>query len=301
MKAITNFKHSLHYSIWLLTGILYFPIFLQLYSRRWQTIDYTHAYYILPISIWLVWRKRETIAKLLQKPVFINNALSLLMLISGLLMFIFGWRQDYLFISSLSIIPFLFGLISYLYGKGTAKALSFPILYLLLLVPPPLGILDSITLPMRYGISIASQAILNLFHYPITRQGLLLSIGGHEIFMGQPCSGMRSLITALALGLVYVYIGKSTLKNKIILLFSIIPLALAGNLLRVTSICLFTYYFGETQAQKTFHDISGFVVFIITILGLIGLESLLNKHTPLPNPPHEGEGIKNEKDKGRGN
>ncbi len=276
MKAITNFKHTLNYSIWLLTGILYFPILHQLYSRRWQAIDYTHAYYILPISIWLAWRKRQTIAGLLQKPIFINNGLNLLLIISGLLMFIFGWRQNYLFISSLSIIPFLFGLINYLYGKGIAKALSFPILYLLLLIPPPLGILDSITLPMRYGISIASQAILNLFHYPITRQGLLLSIGGHEIFMGQPCSGMRSLITALALGLVYVHIGKSTLKNKIILLFSIVPLALAGNLLRVISVCLWTYYFGETQAQKTFHDISGYAVFIITILGLIGLESLLN-------------------------
>lgn len=277
MKAITNYKYTLNYFIWLLTGILYFPVFYQLYGRRWQAIDYTHAYYILPVSIWLVWRKRETIAGLLQKPVFINNYLSLSLLISGLLMFIFGWQQDYLFISTLSIIPLLLGLINYLYGKNIAKTLSFPILYLLLLVPPPLGILDSITLPMRYGISIAAETVLKIFHYPIIRHGLLLTIGGHEIFMGQPCSGIRSLITAIALGLVYVYLNKSVLKNKIILLFSIIPLALIGNLLRVISVCVFTYYFGESQAQKTFHDISGFAVFIITILGLIGLESLLDK------------------------
>ena len=84
-------------------------------------------------------------------------------------MFIFGWREDYLFISTLSIVPLLYGLISYLYGMNAARVLSFPILYLLLLVPPPFGILDSITLPMRHGISVVTETILSLFNYPIKR------------------------------------------------------------------------------------------------------------------------------------
>ena len=85
-----------------------------------------------------------------------------------------------------------------------ATNILFPILYLLLLVPPPLGILDQLTLPMRYSSSVASAFILKIFHYPVTREGLLLTIGEHEIFMGAPCSGLRSLITMIALGLVYI-------------------------------------------------------------------------------------------------
>jgi exosortase/archaeosortase family protein len=92
--------------------------------------------------------------------------------------------------------------------------------------------------------------------------------------MGAPCSGFRSLITMISLGLAYVYIGKGTAKTKAILLAAIVPLALLGNLIRVTGMCLVTYYFGGETGSK-FHDISGFVIFLVLILGLIGLESFL--------------------------
>jgi exosortase/archaeosortase family protein len=100
-------------------------------------------------------------------------------------------------------------------------------------------------------------------------------IGGHEIFMGQPCSGFRSLITMASLGLVYVYLSHAKRTDKIILLVSIVPLALIGNLIRVLSLCLVTYYFGEKAGQGFFHDASGIIVFIIMTLGLIGIDSFL--------------------------
>lgn len=182
-----------------------------------------------------------------------------------------------MFISTLSLVPLLLGLTGYLYGKNFAKQLSFPVHYLLLLVPPPLGILDSITLPMRKGVSVLTEITLRTFHYPISRDGLLLSMGGHEIYMGAPCSGFRSLITMLSLGLAYVYIAKTSRRNKIILIGSIIPFALLGNFMRVSSMCLVTYYLGDS-AGHTFHDVSGFAIFLIAILGLLWLENYLNNH-----------------------
>lgn len=276
---------KMHYIIWLLAALLYSPIFQQLYRSRWEGIDYTHAYFILPVSIWLTWRKRAVLKELFrhseQSPKGdaknLQSYFSFLLLLLGILMFIFGWRQDYLFISTLSLIPVLYGLILYLYGTSIAKTLSFPILYLLLLVPPPLGVLDSITLPMRHGISILTEIIIRGFGLPITRDGLLLSIGGNEIYMGAPCSGFRSLITMISLGLAYVYVNKNSIKNKTILLFSIVPIALIGNLFRVIAICLVTFCYGEATGKK-FHDISGFIIFLFMILGLIGMENLLVKH-----------------------
>lgn len=266
----------MHYLIWILLAVIYSPIFFQLYQKRWQNIDYTHAYFILPVSLWLVWQKRATLKGIISKTIATANFLGLIPLIVGMLMFIFGWRNDYLFISTLSLIPVLYGLIIYLYGTQMAKTLSFPILYLLLLVPPPLGVLDSITLPMRHGVSVATELILKGLGYPITRDGLLLSIKGHEIYMGAPCSGFRSLITMISLGLVYVYLNKGSLKLKTILLSSIIPLSLLGNLIRVMGVCLVTAYFGESIGSK-FHDLSGFIIFLVLIAGMIGLESLLLK------------------------
>lgn len=267
-----------HYIIWLLVIILYTPIFKDLYSVRWDTVDYTHAYFIFPISLWLIWRKRKEIKHVHEGFAADNKSfLSFPLLLSGMLLFVFGWRQDYLFISTLSLVPLLFGLILYLYGTQTVKKLSFPIFYLLLLVPPPFGILDSITLPMRQGISVLAEKILFLFNYPISREGLLLTIGYNDIFMGAPCSGFRSLITMFSLILVYVYIIKGTATKKLALTAFIIPFALLGNLVRVITLCLITFYFGEEAGQGFFHNFSGIVIFIITLTGLMGAESILDR------------------------
>ena len=316
--------------------MLYSPVFYDLYRSRWASSDYTHAYFILPVFLWLVWRKRGLVRERLQtinpplNPPFArergrvidyppvsplvkggikggynktsqtcphetrpresgdgekkflqsnttSNFVGLFMLVFGTSMFIFGWRQDYVFFTTLSLLPVIYGLTTFLYGLKIAKALSFPILYLILLVPIPIGIIDSITLPMRYGISYATESILKLFHYPITREGLLLSIGNNELFIGQPCSGFRSIITMVSAGLIYVFISKTSFPKKLILVSSIIPLALLGNLFRIITLCLITYYFGEAAGQGFFHNFSGIMMVVIITLGLLGLEYLLGK------------------------
>ena len=267
----------INFIIWILAAAIYTPSFFKLYNVRWDMLDYTHAYFILPVSLWLIWRKRDQIKISVQKYEPGNNLLGLAVLFFSIMLFLFGSRFDYSLVIIFSIIPFIFGLSYYLYGIEMVKLISFPILYLLLLVPPPMGILDSITLPMRYAISAATEVVLGFANYPISREGLLLTIGYNDIFMGQPCSGFRSLITLLSLGIVYIYISDTKLFNKFILTVFIVPLALLGNLVRVVTLCLITFYFGEEAGQGFFHNFSGIVMFIITILGLIGIESLLNK------------------------
>lgn len=262
---------------WVLLSILYSPILFQLYSSRWETIDYTHAYFILPVSLFLVWLKRKQLKILIGESRAPHSISGIAALIIGIIMYIAGWRRDYLFISTLSLIPVLFGLTAYLYGPKISRCLRFPIFYLLLLAPPPLGILDALTLPMRYGVSLAAYIILRSFNFAIAREGLTLSIEGQQLFMGPACSGFRSLITALSLGLAYAYLSKAPAAKKRILMLSIIPLALFGNLIRVIALCLIAYYFGEKSAEGFLHDASGMVVFAIVILGLLGIDSLLHR------------------------
>ena len=277
----------MQYFIWFLITALYSPIVYQLYHSRWQTIDYTHAYFIMPVSLWLVWRKRTAIKAILASnrgPQIGHSTapkekslLGFSLLLLGLFLFIIGWRYDYLFLSTLSLIPNLFGITIYLYGTGMAKELIFPILYLLLMVPPPLGVLDAVTLPMRYGVSAVAYLVLRSFYFPIVKEGLLFSIEGQQLFMGPACSGFRSLITMMSLGLVYIYCSRSRLNKKLILTTSIIPLALLGNLIRIILMCIITYYLGEKIAQGFFHYFSGLVIFLIMLLGMMIVETSLNK------------------------
>lgn len=266
-----------YYLVWILVASLYAPVIFKLYHSRWIASDYTHAYFILPVFFFLVWRKRTTLKELALTVKPANNLLGLFIFLSGIYLFIFGWRYNYIFLATLSLSPVLYGLINYFYGLKIAKALSFPIFYLILLAPLPIGIIDSITLPMRYGITIATDIVLKSLDYPIAREGLLLSVGNVDLFMGQPCSGFRSLITMFSLGIVYVYISKVSLPNKFVLIASLIPLSLLGNLMRVIILCLITYYFGEDAGQGFFHTFSGIFIFIIIILELAGLEYVLGK------------------------
>jgi exosortase len=262
---------------WLLTVILYIPVFIQLYCFRWQMIDYTHAYFILPISLWLVWRKREFLKPDSSSSLLIT-ILSLFLLVLGLSAYLLGWRLDFLLISTLSMIPVCLGLVLFLYGQRAARELLFPFFYLLLLIPPPLGILDSITLPMRYGVTFASDIILKFFDIPVVRDGLLLSLNGNEIYMGAPCSGLRSLVTMLALGLVYAYLLPLNLRNKITLVIAIIPLALLGNLIRIVATCMTVYFWGPKMEEGPVHFLTGFAIFIIMIACFIALEKRLEEN-----------------------
>ena len=121
----------MNYLIWALAALLYAPIFKLLYQSRWETIDYTHAYLVLPISLWLAWRQRSTLHSLAAGAagaqsahpgrMIFSNSLYLPLLVLGLLMYFFGWRQEYVFVSTLSLIPFIFGLCGYLYGPRVSR------------------------------------------------------------------------------------------------------------------------------------------------------------------------------------
>ncbi len=255
---------------WSLTLLLYSPVFYQLYAIRWHLIDYTHAYFVLPVALLLAYRNRKA---LVPNPAFTD--LSLFLLVFGLWLFVFGFRQDFLLVSTLSLVPVLFGLILYLYGQEAAKEMSFPIWYLLLLVPPPLGLLDAMTLPLRYAATFGADLVLKFFEIPVVRDGLILSLRGHEIYMGTPCSGLHSLTAMLALGLVYVYLLPLKTRSKIWLVLAIIPLSLIGNFIRILATCFEVYFWGPSMAEGTVHFINGLLVFLLMIACFIALEKRL--------------------------
>lgn len=257
---------------WALLIALFAPVFYLLQHERWEMVDYGHAPFILPISLFIAWTKRKYLVEIAQRSQDKFYIPGFLLLAFSAFLFTFGWRWDYLLIQVISLIPLLIGMLSFFYGPAIIRPLAFPIAYIFLLVPPPIGILDSITVPMRQFASMAAEIVLRTFHYPVTRQGLLLHLGGHEIFLGAPCSGFRSLITMFSLGLVYVYFNKGDFRKNFVLILAIVPLAIFGNVVRVLIISLLTFYFGSEVGQGFLHETSGVVVFLIMLSGLMIIE-----------------------------
>ena len=270
---------TIYYILWALAGALFFPTLLSLYSYRWDALEYTHAFFILPVSIGIAFWKREELARAFAETKKRFGLGSLSIFVFGALMYVFGKQQDYMVISAFALIPFLYGFIGFIYGRKVQKLLIFPILYLLLLVPPPFALLDRITLPLQYISAFGVEALFRLLGFSIEREGLMYIIEGRQMMVDSACSGFRSLITMLSLGLVYVYVIKSAAIKKTVLLVSILPLAIMGNILRIMIISLVTVYFGGEAAKGFIHPLSGMVVFVFIALGFAGIEAAWTKIT----------------------
>jgi len=264
----------IYFLLWGLVVALFFPVFSILYRQRWNALDYTHAYFILPVSLGLVYWKRKKLARAFAGTEKRFGVSSLLIFIFGGLMYLFGWRQDYMVVSTFALIPFLYGFVGFIYGKKVQRLLLFPILYLLLLVPPPFALLDRVTLPLRYISAFGVEKIFGLFNFPIQREGLMYVVKGQQMMIDEACSGFRSLITMISLGLVYVYTIRSSIIKKAVLVLSIIPLAVVGNILRIIVISLIGAYFGQELAQGFLHYFSGMVIFLFIVLGFAGINAV---------------------------
>jgi exosortase len=94
--------------------------------------------------------------------------------------------------------------------------------------------------------------------------------------VADPCSGLRSLLAMTALTAVYAYLTQRTLLRKWLLFLASIPLAIVGNMARITTVALVAQAFGEKLALGIYHDYSGYVVFSVAITLMVALGGLLN-------------------------
>jgi exosortase B len=194
---------------------------------------------------------------------------------------VLGRSQSIIQLEVGSLIPVVAGALLILNGWRVIRALWFPLLYLLFLVPLPGIFVVAITGPLKQGVSIVAENFLYMVGYPIARQGVTLSIGPYQLLVADACSGLHSIFSLSAIGLLYVYISRHTrwLRN-LILVASLIPLAILANVVRVVVLVLVTYHFGDEAGQGFLHGAAGLVLFVIALALLFAEDKLLGYALP---------------------
>jgi exosortase len=155
--------------------------------------------------------------------------------------------------------------------------LVFPAAFLVFCIP--LNFLDSLTFPLRLMVTVASTHFLNGIGIAVRRSGSAIYSaveGGFQLDVADPCSGLRSIMALTALTAVYAYLTQRTLLKKWLLFMASIPLAIIGNIARVTTIALMAEAFGQEVATGLYHDYSGFIFFPVSLGLMILLGSFLN-------------------------
>jgi exosortase len=146
------------------------------------------------------------------------------------------------------------------------------------MVPLPGVLVDSLTLPLKHAVSVVAEQLLYWAGYPVARRGVVLTVGQYELLVADACSGLHSMFSLSALGLLYLHLVRHTnwVRNAL-LIVSILPIAFAANILRVLVLVLVTYHLGDAAGQGFLHGSAGIVLFMAALLMLLLLDQGLSR------------------------
>jgi exosortase len=245
-----------------LVGILYAPVFQVLVTQWWEDPNYGHGFLVPLFSGYILWRDRERWLKVEIEPA--NTGLPL-MIFAVALLFV-GTLGAELYLSRFSLLLLLAGLIIYLRGWRLLRALAFPLSFLILMIPLPGVIYYELTFPLQLLASRFAGDSLELLRVPVLREGNLLVLPNYTLEVVEACSGIRSLMSLVALAVAYGYLAEPRRWIRFFLVLLMVPIAIVSNGLRVMVTSLLTYFVTPRLAEGFFHEFSGLAIFITAMI-----------------------------------
>jgi exosortase len=259
----------------LLAG-LYAPVLLVWLEALWSDPNYSHVYIVPIISGMVIWQRRRTLAAL---PIRGSSA-GLPLLLAGTGALIVGDIGAESFLMRSSLIVVIAGLILFHLGPGMLRALTFPLGFCLFLVPLPAVVFYAMTARLQNIAAETGAWGLDLLGVPVLLDGNVIQLSRVTLGVTEACSGIRSLITLVALGVAWAHLMLPRRWMQIVLVVSVLPITIVANASRVVMTGLVGRWFGVEYAEGFFHFFSGWLVFVLAVLCLLAVHGVLRAVSP---------------------
>lgn len=251
------------------------PTFLRLGKQVWSMEIGAHGPIVLATGIWLLWRKWGAMTAA-AKPG--NFALTLVALLAAMGLYVFGRAYDFISLEALGLYGFFVALLHDRFGPKALFTNWFPIFYLGLLLPAPGWLIDEFTAPLKLFVSYVATALVEPFGIPIVREGVTMTVGPYQLLVEDACSGMNSLIGLIAITLFYIYLLRNaSWRYSAFLVCLIVPIAVMANVMRIITLILLTYFFGDAVGQGFLHITAGLFLFAISLLLMFLIDSVASR------------------------
>ncbi len=254
----------------LLAAWLYAPFVLGLARQWWQDPNYTHGFFVPVFALFLLWERRAKLAALRIKPAWSG----LVMLLLALRALILGTNRSEFLFYRISVLLFIAGIVVFLAGWKHLAAISFPLAFLVLMIPSS-TLLEQITFPLQIIASKSASFLLMLAGVPAIREGNIILLPTARLEVAEACSGIRSLFSLLTLTIVYGYLAESKIRIRMLLALLAVPISILANALRIAFTGLLVENWGVERAQGTIHMLSGWLVFVASLALVFLLHRLL--------------------------
>jgi exosortase B len=254
--------------------VLYVPTLFDLFKGLWVTEEQAHGPIILMLSLWLMHRqwprmKDESASKL----AFVTGWV---VFIIALAFYITGRSQQIMLFEMSSFIWMLAAILLIKRGTGAIRVMWFPLFFMLFMIPLPGTVVIMLTMPMKMAVSYITENILFWAGLPVARNGVTLQVGQYQLLVADACAGLQTLLTLESLGLFYLnVIHHTSVFRNVILAILIVPISFAANVIRVITLTLITFYFGDAAGQGFLHGFAGIVLFLSALIIILAVDSLL--------------------------
>ena len=236
---------------------------------------YSHGIFIPFVALWAASSKRR-ILPLLESGWDLKGAG---LLVVALVSYLLGWLGGAATWVGVSMVVAVAGGVWLVRGWLWLKTLIFPIAYLLFMVPIPEAWLTALTGPLQLWVSEVGTTILRVMGDSVLRRGNVIELpGGGELFVAEACSGITSLLTLVPLGTILAYFTERRNGRRILMILSVIPVALLGNLARVLLTVGLAQRVGVAAAtESALHDWVGVGTYISACVVMLGIGALFRR------------------------
>ena len=247
-----------------LSGVLlwiYAPVLGNLVRQWGHDPNYSHGFFVPAFSLFVVWSERERLRALTVRPSWSG----LLVLAFALAVLTAGTLGAELFLSRFSLLLAIAGLVVLTWGWNHLRAVLFPWLFLLLMIPIPTIVFNQITFPLQLLASRAAAHLLPLIGVPVLREGNIIQLPAMALEVAEACSGIRSLMSLTTLAIIYGYLMEPRVSLRVVLAIASVPIAVVANSLRIVGTGLLVQYWDPEKAQGFFHTFSGWLIFVVSL------------------------------------
>jgi exosortase len=247
-----------------LIGWLYSSILYHLVGQWWQDPNFSHGFFVPFFSAFVFWQNRSRLASLPAVP----SSWGLPIVLGALCVLILGVLGAELFLSRVSLLLLIAGLVIFFLGWNYFRAVLFPWAFLILMIPIPAIIFNQITFPLQLLASKVAAVLLPVMGVPVLREGNVISLPAMVLEVAEACSGIRSLLSLTTLAIIYGYLMEPRNSLRVALALASLPIAVAANSFRIVGTGLLVQYWDPEKAEGFFHLFSGWLIFVISLLML---------------------------------
>ncbi|MDB4470840.1 exosortase/archaeosortase family protein [Deltaproteobacteria bacterium] len=269
----TKYQIGLFIVLILLIAVVYADTFQGLFYDWSNDENYSHGFLVPAISAYFAWQVRDELQKLAVKP--LNSGL--LLIIFALLVLFAGVSAQVDFALRTSFVFLLCGIVLFLLGWQWFKTLALPLGFLFFMIPLPYIVYDSMAFPLKLFVAKFSVISLKLMGVIVLREGNIIMFPETVLEVADACSGLRSLMSLLALGVALAFFTQNKNSMRVLLVLLTVPIAIFTNMLRVIGTGFLSQYYGSAAAEGFFHEFAGMGVFLLAMVLLFVSSGLLRK------------------------